>query len=229
MGSRCGSPTPEREAGLVAAQNRAEVLAVRDAALGSPRVVAPDHGHTRHAQPRRPAREHEAVLEGVLTGQEGHHCAEVGTLAEVGGEVGQALLLGVTGRVIGEKDEGALPGEALDRVVHVDPEIHAACGIESQAGRPQLNGGHRARLGEAPDDSGILRLRGGAAGAGSAWRRSGDPGRHSASTSPASCSIPVGSPPVNTSAPSSVISTSSSIRIPVPSSSGTAGHVPGAK
>ena len=178
---------------------------MRDAALGSHRVVAPHNGDPGGAERGRPAREHPAVLQRVLAGQEGDHGAEIGAVAEICGEVGEALLLRVAGRVVGEQHEGALPGEALDRVVHVDPEIHAARGVQAAAGRPELDGGHRAGPGEA----------GGEAGAPSGRRAipvrvPGTQARHH--------SVPksVGSPAVSTSAPSSVISTSSSIRIPVP-------------
>ena len=60
----------------------------------------------------------------------------------------EIVLLPLADRAVGEEDEGALPGEALHRMVGVDPGVHAFGRGQFGAGRPQFSRERPARRNE---------------------------------------------------------------------------------
>src|ERR1035437_2647477 len=63
----------------------------------------------------------------------------------------EVVLLPFAYGAVGEEDEGALPRQAPDSVIGVDPGVHAFAGRELGARRPQLgaeHGGLRSECGE---------------------------------------------------------------------------------
>ena len=57
-----------------------------------------------------------------------------------------------TDGVVGQKDHRVAPSQAPDRVIHIDPELHAFLGGETGPRRPQLDRRQRAIFLEAAQD-----------------------------------------------------------------------------
>jgi len=63
----------------------------------------------------------------------------------------QVVLFLCADRTVGEEDGYLLTTEAANRVLRIDPRIHALDGVELGAWRPELRGQHR-RLSAEPID-----------------------------------------------------------------------------
>jgi hypothetical protein len=59
--------------------------------------------------------------------------------SQIGGQVRQVLLFREADGVIGEKDDRIVTTQALNRVIHVDPELHGVGRGESGAWWTQLH------------------------------------------------------------------------------------------
>ena len=122
-----------------------------DAARHAERLVAAEDNQHRKPALTRPLGVREAILERVLGGHEGHDALARDVVSEVGHEVTQIVFFVRANGAVGQEHERALTREALDRVIRVNPGVHAFASGEFGARRPQLScedGRSRAQGGE---------------------------------------------------------------------------------
>jgi hypothetical protein len=85
----------------------------------------------------------EAVVERVLARQERDDARPRNVTAKIDHEVAEIVFFLRPDRAVGQEDERACAGEAPDRVIRIDPGVHAGRGFELGARRPQFRGDHR--------------------------------------------------------------------------------------
>jgi hypothetical protein len=86
----------------------------------------------------RAFRVREAVVGRVLAGEKRHDAIARHVLAEVRDEMPEVVFLARPYGAVGEEDERAGARQPADRVIGVDPRVHALAGGELGPGRPQL-------------------------------------------------------------------------------------------
>ena len=84
----------------------------------------------------------QAVRERVLRREERDHATAGHVVAEVGHQVPEVVLFLRTDGAVGEEHVRAVTRQAADRVVGVDPRVHAGSRTEGGARRPQFDGDH---------------------------------------------------------------------------------------
>src|SRR6188472_2991317 len=82
---------------------------------------------------------HETVLDGMLRGEEGNDVSRIHVARQIGGQVAQVFLFRESDSIVGQENHRVMPGQSLDRVIHVDPELHAVRGRQTSPGWPQLD------------------------------------------------------------------------------------------
>ena len=96
----------------------------------------------------------QAVFERVLGGEERHNSLTRDVAARVGREVPQVVLFMRAHCAIGQEDEGAFSGQSPDRMIGVDPGVHALAGRQLRAWGPELGGQNRRTGAEGRDEVG---------------------------------------------------------------------------
>ena len=200
-------PSTEGKSRHVLSENPAKIASMGDASGRADRRVPSDHGDPGYTEGLGSSGEVATVVQAVLTRQEGNHRPKRRAAAQVRAQMGQTLLLRVSHGIVGEEHQCVRVDESPNPMVHVDPHVDAPGRVKAHSRRAKLHG----HGGTGPPQG---------------------PGRlthRPSATSRATSAGAVGNASVNTSLPSSVISTSSSIRTPIPSSSGARPQVPGRK
>ena len=142
IGVRVG-PAAEGERVIALAQHLPQLPGVLDRSRRADALVAAEHDQRRKSILVRAIRVRQAVLDRVLRRQEGHDALARHVEAEVGDEVTEVVFFVRADRAVGEEDVRALPREAPNRVVGIDPRVHALGRRELGTRRPELGGEHR--------------------------------------------------------------------------------------
>ena len=127
---------------IALAQHLAQLPRVLDRPRRADRLVAAEHDERRKPALMRPVGVRQAVLDRVLRRQERDDALARHVAAEIGDEMPQVVFFGRADRAVGEEHERALARQPPDRVIGVDPRVHALRGRELGARRPQLRGKH---------------------------------------------------------------------------------------
>ena len=84
-----------------------------------------------------------AVLRRVLARQEGDDVRARDVAAEIDDQVPEVVFFLQPYGAVGQEHEGPRARQSADRVVRVDPRVHARGGFQLRAGRTQLGCNHR--------------------------------------------------------------------------------------
>jgi hypothetical protein len=103
------------------ADEPAEHVRVRDAARWPDGLITPENRHRPHAPDPGPSSVGEAIFEGVLRCEKGHHARHVRLVGQVALEVREVLLFCSSDGVVCEEDESPGMREFTHGVVGVDP------------------------------------------------------------------------------------------------------------
>ena len=136
-------PSAERQARLVTPDGLAQLPRVGDAARRADRLVAAQDDERIEAVLLRTIGVRQAVVQRMLAGQERNHRRARHVAAEIDDQVPEVVFLFRSDGAVGEEHERAVAGEALHRVIGVDPRIHAGGRFELGARRAKLCGDDR--------------------------------------------------------------------------------------
>jgi hypothetical protein len=75
--------------------------------------------------------------------QERHHVRSRHGAAEIADEMPQVVFLLQPDGAVGQKHERLVARQAADRVIRIDPRVHAFRGLQFRAGRTQFRGNDR--------------------------------------------------------------------------------------
>ena len=137
-------PAAERDPVIAPAEHLAQLPRVLDAARRAHRFVAAEHDQRRKAVLMRALGVRQAVLERMLRRDERHDALARHVVAEIDHEMAEVVFFLGAHRAVREHDERALPRETADRVIRIDPRVHAFARRQLRARRPQLRREHRA-------------------------------------------------------------------------------------
>src|SRR5439155_3971458 len=123
-------PAAERDRVIALAQERSELPSVLDAPRDADALIAAEHDERLKPVLVRAVGIRQAVLERMFRRQDRHDVLARCVAAEIDDEVPQIVFFALADGAVGEKYERALPRQPPDRVVRVDPRVHALAGLE---------------------------------------------------------------------------------------------------
>ena len=148
-------PAAQRERRHPLADPLAQQVGVLYAARRPGARVPAQHRERVESIRRRSGGVHQAIVECVLGGEERHELRGALVARHVRRQVAEILLLGLTDGVVGQEHDRVAAREPADRMVHIDPHVHALGGRQPALGRPELHRDERAVLPE-PLEHGAL-------------------------------------------------------------------------
>ena len=131
-------PSTECEIGDALPNLIAELPRMLDTSRRPHAFVTAEHDECIEAVMMRAIRVTEAVIEWVLAGEEGNDSRLADLRSEIDDEMAEVVFFFQPHRTIGEEDVGAGACEAADRVVRVDPRVHARRRFELGPRRTQF-------------------------------------------------------------------------------------------
>ncbi len=141
-------PSPERKVRDATPDLVPQLPRVLDATRRTDVLVTAEYYQCVEAVLVRPVRVRQAVVHRMLARQKRHDPRPRDIHPQIDQQVAEVVLLLQSNRAVGEEDRGAPAGEALDRVVGVDPRVHARGGFELRARRTQFGGDDGLSRGE---------------------------------------------------------------------------------
>ena len=134
------APAAERQARHVLVDGLAQLPRMFHASRRSHRPVAAEHDQRPEALLPGALGVRQAELHRVLRRQERHDVVARHVGAQIDDEMAQVVFFARADRAVGQEHERLIAHEAADRVVGVDPGVHAGGGVEFGARRAQLDG-----------------------------------------------------------------------------------------
>ena len=136
---RADCPAAERQVGHVLADRLAQLPRVLHASRRADRPIAAEHDERAEALLPGALGIGQAELERVLRREERHDAIARHVGAEIDDQVAQVVFFARADGAVGEEHERPAAHEAADRVIRVDPRVHAGRRVELRARRPQLD------------------------------------------------------------------------------------------
>jgi hypothetical protein len=130
----------------------AELIGVLRASRRPGRLVAAHHGERLEAVRSRARGIEPDIVQGVLRREKRDDPGGRQLSRQVGCQVCEILLLGLPDGVVGQEDQGVLSSQPPDRMIHVDPRIHARAVGHPGARRAKLDRDERAVFAQATYD-----------------------------------------------------------------------------
>ena len=142
VGMRVGPPT-KGQRGILSPKQLAQLPRVLDRAGRTNGLVAAKHHQRGKSVLPRALRVGQAVLLRVLRRHEWDDARARDVVAEIGDEVPEVVFFGGTDGAVCEEDVGAFTRKTLDRVVRIDPRVHAFGRLQLCARGPEFCSEHR--------------------------------------------------------------------------------------
>lgn len=131
-------PPAQCQTGLLLTNQLTKFPGVIHASGRSDLLVASKYNESRESLLRSSIRVRETVFAGMLAREERHYGRTRHVGAEIDHEVTKVVFLSRANRAVRKKHEGAVASQASNRVIRIDPCIHARRRLEFRTRRPEF-------------------------------------------------------------------------------------------